>query len=232
MTARRVQPPTPATPVGPSGDEGFSLIELITALAVFSILMVVVGGATLSGFSAIREATTRSSIQQQAQNAMESISRLVRYADVPEGQTLAVTLATATSVTMYTYSGTGSKNDVPYQLVLSVVTDTDGNESVISNVRTPTKPAGIWLWADGDGLNVSRRLLTVPPSPGAPLGLRYYACVKEDCFATRRLVTAPTTPAPLTLGATEVLESIEVSIGDPTLPDSLVTQSVKLVNLS
>jgi hypothetical protein len=42
----------------------------------------------------------------------------------------------------------------------------------------------------------------------------------------------PLVPGALTLGALEVPESITVTIGDPGKADSLVTQDVKLVNLS
>ena len=38
------------SPVDPRGDEGFTLIELMTAVGIFSVLMVIVGATTLSGF--------------------------------------------------------------------------------------------------------------------------------------------------------------------------------------
>jgi prepilin-type N-terminal cleavage/methylation domain-containing protein len=75
------------SPVDPRGDEGFTLIELMTAVGIFSVLMVIVGATTLSGFSAIREATSRSSIQRA-----RSMMRDSRVASAP------IIAATAVSI--------------------------------------------------------------------------------------------------------------------------------------
>jgi prepilin-type N-terminal cleavage/methylation domain-containing protein len=220
-----------------AGDAGFTLIELMTAIGVFSVLMVIVGAATLSGFSAIREATSRSSIQSESQNGMEWISKLLRYAALPAGQASSMPTATATSVMVYTYSGTGSKEDVPYRARISARATSDGGTSVISEVWTPTLTAAGWTWPDiastDPALVKTRELLTIPPGvTGSALSLKYYACTPTaGCAATRRLVT-PGASGPLTLGPLEVPESIIVSLGDPELPGSMVTQAVKLVNLA
>jgi prepilin-type N-terminal cleavage/methylation domain-containing protein len=234
MTLRRTTPvqaatPVPARPAVPP-DAGFTLVELLVAIGVFSILMVMVGAATLTGFTAIREASSRSTIQQQSQNAMEWSSRLLRYAEVPEGVVTALPEATSTAVTAYSYTGTGSKADVPYKVRLSVATQADGTQDLVSDVWTPTRVSGGWTY---DGAPRRRTLLTVPADVGgSPLSLQYFACTPTaGCAATRRVVT-PNASGPLTLGASEVPESIVLSIGDPSLPSSLVTQSVKLVNLS
>lgn len=234
MTPRRRSPAPAVSPVraGPAvpPDAGFTLVELLVAIGVFSILMVMVGSATLTGFAAIREASTRSSIQQQSQNAMEWSSRLLRYAEVPEGVATALPEATASAVTAYSYSGTGGKADVPYKVRLAVVAQPDGTKDVVSDVWTPTRINGGWTYAEAP---LRRILLTVPAGvSGSPLSLQYFACTPTaGCAATRRAVT-PNASGPLTLGASEVPESIVLSIGDPSLPSSLVTQSVKLVNLS
>jgi prepilin-type N-terminal cleavage/methylation domain-containing protein len=236
MTPRVIGLPEAEQPPS-SSDAGFTLIELMVAIGVFSVLMVIVGAATLSGFSAIREATSRSSIQQESQNAMEWTSKLLRYASVPDGQTTSLPTATATSVMVYTYSGTGSKEDVPYRARIRAKASADGGTTVISEVWTPTKTLSGWTWPDilttNPALVKTRELLTIPPGvAGSALGLKYYACTPTaGCLATRRLVT-PNASGPLTLGALEVPESIIVSIGDPSLPGSMVTQAVKLVNLA
>jgi type II secretory pathway pseudopilin PulG len=216
-----------------SWDEGSTLVELMTAMAVFSVLMALVGGATLSMFSGINGASQRGEVQQESQNAMEWATRLVRYADVPEGQTVAITSAGPASVDLFTYSGTGQKNDVPYRARLYVTTLANGQRAVYSDVWTPQKVAGGWNWTPtARPTPATRLLLTVPAGTGSPLQLRYYACTPTaGCAATRREVT-PLVPGALTLGALEVPESVTVTIGDPNKADSLVTQDVKLVNLS
>jgi len=220
----------PSTGPDRPADAGFTLIELLVAMGVFSILIAMVSSATLTGFAAIRAASSRSTIQQQSQNAMEWSSRLLRYAVVPEGVTTALPEATSSAVTAYTYSGTGSKVDVPYKVRLSVVDQPDGTKDVVSDVWTPTRVSGGWTYAE----TPRRRILLTAPADvvGSPLALQYFACnPTAGCAATRRAVT-PNASGPLTLGAAEFPESIVLSIGDPSLPSSLVTQSVKLVNLS
>jgi hypothetical protein len=101
----------------------------------------------------------------------------------------------------------------------------------MSDVTTPRLVNGVWDWTTAPVTKVSRIVLRVPPgTTGSALNLKYYACTPTtNCLTTRRQVT-PGTSGPLTLGAVEVPESIVVSIGDPSLPGSMVTQAVKLVN--
>lgn len=211
-------------------DSGFSLIELIVAMGIFSLLMVIVGALSLSAFRAIREATTRSDIQTQSQNAMEWASRLLRYADVPTGGTTALADASGTGVTVYTYSGTGDVSDAPYRARLFTESRPDGSAAVISEVTTPTKVNGSWVWT---GSPRRRQLLTVEDaSAGSPLRIEYFACdPANDCATPQRIQPDGTGPL-LDPGSTLVPAYLVVSLGDPSVPDRLVTQTVKLVNLS
>jgi prepilin-type N-terminal cleavage/methylation domain-containing protein len=215
------------------GDAGSTLVELMMAMAVFGVLMVLVGTTTLTAFSAITDANDKSEVQQESQNSMEWATRLVRFADVPEGQTTAIASAGQNSVDLYTYSGTGGKNDVPYRARLYVSTLANGDRAVYSQVWTPVKIAGGWNWTPTWRTTpATRQLLTVPAGPGSPLQLRYYVCTPStSCSATRREVV-PSVPGPLSMGALEVPESITITMGDPANVDSLVSQDVKLVNLS
>ena len=81
MTSQK-QPPR----LDPEQDAGFSLVELLTAMAIFSILMVMVGAATLAGFSAIRDVSSRSEAQQKEQNAAEWATRLIRSPRSPRAR--------------------------------------------------------------------------------------------------------------------------------------------------
>jgi prepilin-type N-terminal cleavage/methylation domain-containing protein len=209
-------------------DGGFTLIELVTAMAVFSVLMVMVGAITLSGFSSIREITSRSEIQQESQNAAEWATRLLRYTDLPEGQTAAITAASPSAIRFFTYSGTGPKNDVPYEAHLFVVANADGTSSLVSDVWTPTAVTGGWTWNETPA---RRELLRVPAGVGTPLSVRVFACNTLTGCDTREEVT-PGAYGPVTLAEGRVLESVEFAIGDPADSRNRVTQQVRLVNLS
>lgn len=211
-------------------DAGFTLIELIVAIGVFGTLMAVVAGATLAALTAIRNTTSSSQVQQDSQNAMEWISELLRYTDLPEGQALAVATAGASTITLYSYAGAGPKTDVPYRIIVGVNANANGTRTVYADAFTPTKIAAGWTWASTAN---RRRLLTVRNGAGSPLTLSYYACdPTTSCNATRHQITTPVTPGALTITAPEVLESITVSIGDPSAPASVLTQRVELVNMT
>jgi prepilin-type N-terminal cleavage/methylation domain-containing protein len=240
-------------------DAGFTLVELLTAMAVFAVLMLIVGAATLSGFSDIRNVNTRANAQQETQNAQEWVLRLMGYTVIPPKETVAITEATPTSVTFYTYAGVGQirmqgqdrvdavpLNDVPYKArIYTVLESPDGTDpgdltppapvrKVISEVWTPHKIAfgggWKWDWPDNDANRSRRVLLTLPQSAGVPLNFKYYTCDKYDCYNTRGPV-APT-GGQLIPPSIEVPESIEVTIGDPNEPASLLNQTIRLVNLT
>lgn len=209
------------------GDGGFTLIELVTAMGVFSVLMIMVGAITLSGFSSIREITSRSEIQQESQNAAEWATRLIRYAALPEGQSAAITAASPSAIRFFTYSGTGPKNDVPYEAHLFVVSNADGSSSLVSDVWTPSAITGGWTWNESPA---RRELLRLPAGAGIPLSIRVFACNVLTGCETREEVT-PASYGPVTLSEGRVLESVEFSIGDPADSRNRVTQQVRLVNL-
>ena len=226
-------PRTPRTASRPAAtradDAGFSLIELMVALGIFSLLMVIVGAVTLSAFRAIREATLRSDIQVQSQNAMEWASRLLRYADVPDDGTSAIEDASATGLTVYTYSGTGDVVDGLYRARLFTQVRDDGSTDLVSEVVTPVKVDGSWTWP---GPGRTRRLLNVPEGVGSPLEITYYVCDPET-FCADPVEYAPPGSGPLLDPASTLVPAyLVVSIGDPSVPNTRVTQTVKLVNLS
>ena len=66
-----------------SDDRGLSLVELMVAMAVFSVLMVMVSALSIQGYSAVRNATSLTEVQAEQQNAMLWMSRLLRYTDNP-----------------------------------------------------------------------------------------------------------------------------------------------------
>lgn len=224
-------------------DDGFTLVELVTAMAVFSVLMVMVGAAMLVGFNAIRDVMSRGDAQAQAQNATEWASRLLRYATQPTGQAATITDAGRTAVTFFTDSGIAGRNDAPAQVRIFVQPNADGSQVVRSQVWAPTQTASGWTWT---GTPQQRDLLTVPKGATAPLAVSVFACdpnvscySPETCAAMTPACTTTTwrdaTPAaqgPLVLGPTERPQAVRITVGDSRYPDLQVTQTVRLVNLS
>lgn len=210
------------------GEAGFSLIELIVALGLFSLLMVIVTGLSIAALRGISEASRRAELQVQSQNAMEWISRLVRYADVPDGGTTAIEDASATGLTAYSYSGTGEISDAPYRIRLFTEPGPDDSTVVVSEVTTPVRTADGWAWT---GQVQQRRLLSLPARLGTePLSIEYFVCDPDDCS-----VPSPYTPTgtgPLLAADSPLVPAyLQVSLGDPNLPDTQVTQMIDLVNL-
>jgi len=211
-------------------DSGFSLIELMVALGIFSLLILIVAALSASAFRAIREATSRSEIQTQSQNAMEWASRLLRYADTPPGGTTAIEDASANGITVYTYSGTGDVDDAPYKARLFTRLTDEGDTDVLSEVIAPVEVDGEWTWAEPGR---ERRLLTMPAEVGStPLQIEYFVCDPEDNCANPQPYV-PTGSGPLLpVDSTLVPAYLVVRMGDSSVPNTLVTQTVKLVNLS
>lgn len=230
--ARRHGPPSarqrPASARQERPDEsGFSLIELLVALGIFSILMVIVTALTITSLRAISEARQRSDLQVESQNAMEWISRLLKYADVPEGGSTAIQDASADSITVYTYSGTGDVPDAPYRARVFTEPGEDGSTVLVTEVTSPVRVDGGWAWS---GPTQQRRLLTLPSVLGdVPLSIEYWVCDPDDCQPSPY---SPTGTGPLLdPDSTLVPAYLVVSLGDPSLPDTQVRQTIELVNL-
>ena len=213
-------------------DEGFSLTELLMAMAVFAVVMAIVGGAMLGGFSTIREILTTSDSQSQVQNSAEWSTRLMRYMDVPEGGTVALTEATPTSLTFYSYSGTGDRQDAPNQVRLWSTQAADGSRTLRSLVVAPTRTDTGWTWPALTSANGTvRDLLTLEAAGGDPMTISLQVCnALTDCASTIRDVPLPLSGMP-SLATGEVPYALTATFGDARTPALQVTQQVRLVNL-
>ena len=210
------------------GDAGFTLTELLMAMAIFGILMAIVGGAMLSGFSTIRTVMAETSDQADVQNSAEWTTRLLRYMAIPTGRTTAIDQLGPTSITFYTYSGTGDRNDVPYKARISTITNANGSTSLVSDLWTPTMVAAAWTWPEPA---TRRTLLTVAPGVAAPLRLTLATCDSlTDCTSVKREIV-PAVLGPVSLDVGEVPLAVTITIGNPAEPGTVVTQRVRLVNL-
>jgi prepilin-type N-terminal cleavage/methylation domain-containing protein len=210
-------------------EAGFTLVELMVAMAVFAILMVIVGGAMLSGFVGVQDIMARTETGASARIAGDWTGKLLRYTDLPEGQAAAITEASSTSITFFTYSGTGAKRDVPYRARLYTVTNADATRSIMSQVWTPLSVTGGWTWATPP---VTRNLLTLPPTASTPLRVAVWVRNPLVVPAAEPRLATPVTSGPLVLNSGEVPESVVLQIGDQNDPRNLVTQQIRLGNLT
>lgn len=220
-----------------STDGGYTVIELMVSLAVFSVLAIISATAMLNIFSGIRQVAAQSNELAQAQNSAEWISRLVRYTAIPQGTGAAIAQASPESLVLYSYAGTGQRNDVPYKVRVMTIEQTDGTRDVISDLAPGTLVDGEWQW-QGDWSSVGvpvgavrRFLLSTPTASDAPLDIEVWACQTEgDCNASMREVT-PLSPGPLLLDEGEVPQYVTITLGATSDPLNSVRQQVRLVNL-
>jgi prepilin-type N-terminal cleavage/methylation domain-containing protein len=210
-------------------DGGFTMIELVVACAVFSVLMTIVGGAMLSGFAGVRDILTRTEDQSSARLAGIVTEKLLRYVDLPEGQASSITQASSTSITFFTYSGTGAKHDVPYKARIYTTTNADGSRSLMTQVTTPTEISGGWTWTAAP---VTKTLLTLPGTATQPLRVVVWVRNPLTVPAAAPRDATPPTLGPLVLATGEVPESVVLQIGDQSDPRNVITQQVRLWNLS
>ncbi len=205
---------------------GFTLIELIIAIGIFSVLMTIVTTVFLRGIQTIELAERGSSTQTQQQNAMEWISRLVRYADNPvEGSSPppAITEATSSAMTFTTFSGTGPVDRVPYQVRL-----VNSAAGITSQVWTPTIASGAAVLTNGlPTYTASPRARVLVASQGQVvpnLAFRYWTQV--DGVSTELI---PPPSASLTASEMDSLSTVDVVISDPG-SSAILNQTVYLVN--
>jgi prepilin-type N-terminal cleavage/methylation domain-containing protein len=238
MTAARVGNHSPVRRTRLSDDDGFTLVELMVAMAVFSMLMAIVGAAMLSGFSGVRDIMARSDSQDKAQLAAQWLSRQLRYVALPEGEASAIVSATTSSLTFYTYSGSGGQHDLPYKVALSVTPTSGGKLNTIrAIVYTPLEAAGGggWSWdPQVTGIpGVTHDFLSIPVANGVPLVVSVYMLnptIDPAPTPSPAALTAVATPPPLPRNTGEIPGYVVVQVGDPTQPRSRVSQQVKLVN--
>jgi hypothetical protein len=141
-----------------------------------------------------------------------------------------------TSITFYTYSGSGTAGDVPYKVRL--FTTTSGTKTYIkSRTWAPTTYKDEWSgWPSSpDTLPyVERTLLTVPSTALTPLKVSVSTCNRNegvDCSnPENRILDATPASGPLVLAAGWVPDTVTISLGDQNEPKYVVRQQILLVN--
>lgn len=207
-------------------DQGFTLIELMVAIGVFAILMAIVSTLFVRGIRTMQVAQRGSTVQTQQQNAMEWLTRLVRYADNPvEGASPppAITEATATSMTFTTYSGTGPVDRVPYLVHIART-----SAGVISQTSTPVNASGAAVLTNGlptyPGTPATRTLVQTTPQQTPAISFRYWSLANQ---VSTELI--PPAGASLTAAQMRAISTVDITITDSGSAESLV-QTVFLEN--
>ena len=119
----------------------------MVSLAVFSVLAIISATAMLNIFAGIRQVAAQSNELAQAQNTAEWVSRLIRYTAVPAGVEAPIVQAGPESIVLYSFSGTGQRNDVPYKVRVMTLEQSDGTRDVISDVAPGVLIDGEWQWS-------------------------------------------------------------------------------------
>ena len=219
-------------------DDGMSVVEVLIALSVFVILMGVVSVVLISGIRSMRQASTANVLQGQQQSAIEWMSRLIRYADNPTSTnppTPAILQATPTSMTFFTYSGTGTVDRQPYKALLC--TTTRGVESFIWSPSlvsgVPTEVASpdltVPICSDVGPVGAQRRVLVPAAADHTPsVAFRYWrARTAADGPGTSDIELLPA--GALSAAQLEELSKVQVILND-TLVTVPLDQTVLLVN--
>ena len=207
-------------------DDGFTLIELMVAIGVFAVLMAIVTTMLVRGLRSMQVAQQGSTTQTQQQNAMEWLTRLVRYADNPAEGSLpppAITEATANSMTFTTYSGTGQVDRLPYLVHIARTT-----AGIVSQIRTPVNASGSPVLTNGlpsypNG--PAERILVRSTTRNAPaISFRYWHLANQ---ASTELI--PAAGSSLTASQMKSISTVDILIADSASAESLA-QTVFLEN--
>jgi hypothetical protein len=215
-----------------------SVVEVLIALGVFMILMGVVSAVLISGIRSMRQASTANLLQGQQQSAIEWVARLIRYADSPTTASPpppAILQATATSLSLFTYAGTGTVDRQPYKAL--ICTTLRGVESFIWEpalvngvpVNNVSPNLTIPTCDDAGAIGARRRVLVPVAADHQPsIAFRYWrARTATDAPGTGDVEVVP-------VGALTAEQIAEVDKVQVILNDTLVTvpleQTVLLVN--
>ncbi len=111
-------------------NKGFTLIEIIVSLAIFSVLVMIVGGVSVASLNLERKALNLKKVEENSRFVLELMSRELRVAD-PINTPDNVCPGSGGSFISFTHPVNGN---IEYDLVNSqIVRRVNGVESAISN---------------------------------------------------------------------------------------------------
>jgi prepilin-type N-terminal cleavage/methylation domain-containing protein len=129
-------------------DAGMTLVELLVAMFVTSILLAGVATVFTGTLGAVRTVNVKTSTTADGRIAMEAITRTVRVAFQPSGQSSALILATTSKLSFYALlNRTGVNTATP----LASLIEYDWDGTCITEAQTPgrTNGAGAVVWDTG-----------------------------------------------------------------------------------
>jgi type II secretory pathway pseudopilin PulG len=105
-------------------DAGLSLAEMLIAMMMASIVMITLGTLFVGSLRENRTVIGKTNSTADARIAMEAMTRELRVATTPKGQTTALTSATATAVTFYSSIGASTSSTDPNPSLVTLRIDT------------------------------------------------------------------------------------------------------------
>lgn len=219
-------------------DHGFTLIELMVAIGLFGILMAMVSVFVIQGVGSIKDASVANTVQAQQQNAMQVVSRQLRYIDNPVNSGVlpaAVLAATPSAMVFFTLSGTGTVDRLPYKVMLC--TTTRGVESftwapALTNggaILNTSPNMTVPTCDDAGAVGATRRILIPDDASTAPvMTFKYWrARTLADPAGTGDIEMVPA--GSLTAAQAKLLTKVTVTFTDPALGTPL-EQTIVLAN--
>ncbi len=191
-------------------DAGFGLPELLVSMAIFSVVLVAVSAVFVSVLDTSRIASARTLTTADARIAMEAITRSLRVAVVPPGQTSAIAVSEANRIQFYASldRGAGQNATFPTRVTYSYDPATGCVNENQTNASGPT--AGPFTWP---GAGRTKCLIKT----SAPPVFTYF----ETGTITRPdgTTVAPVTPTDATGRARVVSVEAALDVRDPQRGD-------------
>jgi hypothetical protein len=207
-------------------DAGISLAETLIAMMMASIVMITLGTLFVGSLRENRTVIGKTNSTADARIAMEAMTRELRVATTPKGQTTAITSATATAVTFYSSIGTSTATTDPNPSLVTLRIDTT-NKCLWREI-TPATVVGTtltWPTASKKAGCVARGNIN---ASGADL-FTYYPLNSDGTVGTTAYTAAQ---LPSSLGSIGAV-GLSLSVGDvanPTVNPTVLQDQVSLVN--
>jgi prepilin-type N-terminal cleavage/methylation domain-containing protein len=202
-------------------DDGLTLVELSVSMMIIAVISLAVGTVTVGSFKAVRNATVKISSGADARLAMETLSRTLRVAALPTGESSAITVGGFDSISFYALLSRTAAASTPLPTLVEYYRDAATN--CLMEAQTPARvlsvPAGtsIYAWDTGRVKHCVARTAQVPSA--AHPWFSYYTSGQLLSGGSATLpLTVPT--GGLVLGDRQGVRSVEVSLTviDPNSP--------------